>query len=82
MAKRPTASTVRPPVTIHQEPTRETCANCECFLLLDRSTGKGKCRFFPPAIVPEKDIPSIEDTAGNRWPVCWESEWCKQWVHK
>jgi hypothetical protein len=58
-----------------------TCSNCACFVLLDASTGRGRCRFFPPQMVPDRHAEQ-DDPEGKRWPVCFESEWCYQWAHK
>lgn len=73
----PVAATVKD-VT---ESGKQLCGNCKCFVSTDLSTGKGKCTFFPPNSVLERDA-SLEDPEGKRWPICWEKESCYQWVSK
>lgn len=59
----------------------ESCGNCACFLLREAGTGKGRCRLDPPARVPDHEA-TKEDSDGKRWPIVFESEWCKKWEEK
>lgn len=69
-------STTKPPTT--NEPKEESCSNCAAFLLTDQATGKGRCRLNPPVRVPNHEV-TKSDADGRRWPIVWDSEWCKQW---
>ena len=51
----------------------KACGTCKFFRLIDKGAGEGKCRRFPPCLMP---------TSGggpNEFPVTDTSDWCGEW---
>lgn len=61
----------------------QKCGNCKFFLELAilPQSGKGLCRYGPPAVVAGVGGHDhiARATADGRWALCFKDEWCGRW---